>query len=246
MLPLTLCEWKCWRMKILSDVQPSFSCRWLQKPKVTILLITKIRISFEKLWPRFCIWRRLKRCLLFSAKKEGVISNVATLVSPKRFFFLEEIVFCPDVQMWLSFYVGYLYKAIYSYSFRSSVYECLFPDFGSSLRRLVSKMSDWPSWLDGEVLNPWCSLFAAGSKHRGPAMCRMCALISDEAVPWTGRSFCPCFFWHVYFPSIRRCSSPSFPSGGVMEYGEGGCVLEQFGSDFLKQLISAGTPCGQP
>lgn len=25
-----------------------------------------------------------------------------------------------------------------------------------------------------------------------------------------------------------------------MEYGEGGCVLEQFGSDVLKQLISAG------
>lgn len=54
-------------------------------------------------------------------------------------------------------------------------------------------------------------------------------------------------FAHVFFDmfiskvlSIRRCSSPSFPSGGVMEYGEGGCVLEQFGSDVLKQLISAG------
>lgn len=198
----------------ISDVQPSFSCRWLQKPKVTILLITKIRDSFEKLWPRFCIWGPLKRCLLFSAKKDGFISNVATLVSPKSFFFPGKdriLSRCPDVVVFFFFCAAYLYKAIYSHSFRSSVYECFLPISAQVFDGWLQRCRTNRPWLDGEVLNPWCSLFAAGSTHRGPAMCRMCALISDEAVPWTGRSFCPCFFLTCLFPKYSKVFITIFP-----------------------------------
>lgn len=247
MLPLTLCEWKCWQMKILSDVQPSFSCRWLQNPKVTILLITKIRISFEKLWPRFCIWGRLQRCLLFSAKKDGFISNVATLVSPKRCFFSwKRSYFVQMSRCGCFFYVGYLYKAI----FIPILFCHLYMDVSSPISAQVFDgwfqrcRTDRPP-LDGEVLNPWCSLFAAGSKHRGPAMCRMCALISDEAVPWTGRSFCPCVFLTCLFPQYSKVFITIFPvrrCDGIRWSGD--VCLSNLGQIFLSNSFLLGPHVG--
>lgn len=226
MLPLTFCEWKCWQRKILSDVQPSFSCRWLQKPKVTFLLITKIRISFEKLWPRFCIWGRLKRCLLFLLRKMALFRTwplwfpQKVFFSWKRSYFVQMsrcvffLIFMLAIYIYIRRFIPILFCHLYmnvSYRFRLKSSTVGFKDVGLTVPGWMAR-----SWTPGVR----CSRRVPSTG--GPAMCRMCALISDEAVPWTGRSFCPCFSWHVYFQSIRRCSSPSFRSGGVMEYGEAG------------------------
>lgn len=227
----------------ISDVQPSFSCRWLQKPKVTILLITKIRDSFEKLWPRFCIWGPLKRCLLFSAKKDGFISNVATLVSPKSFFFPGKdriLSRCPDVVVFFFFVLpiyirrfipilfGHLYMNVsYRFRLKSSTVGC--KDVGLTV----------PGWM-ARSWTPGVRCSRRVQRTGGPPCVGCVRWFRMRRCHGLEEVFAHVFFWHVYFQNIQRCSSPSFPSGGVMEYGEGGCVLEQFGSDVLKQLISAG------
>ena len=245
MLPLTFCEWKCWQRKILSDVQPSFSCRWLQKPKVTFLLITKIRISFEKLWPRFCIWGRLKRCLLFLLRKMALFRTWPLWFPQKVFFSWKRSYF---VQMsrcvfFFYFYVGYLYIYIrrfipilfchlymnVSYRFRLKSSTVGFKDVGLTVPGWMAR-----SWTPGVR----CSRRVPST---GGPPCVGC-------VRWFRMRRCHGLeevFAHVF---LDMFISKVFE--GVHHHLSGqevwwntvkrGCVLEHFGSDFLKQLISAG------
>ena len=119
--------------------------------------------------------------------------------------------------------------------------ECLFPDFGSSLRRLVSKMSDWPSLVGWRGPEPLVFAVRGGFNAQGARhVSDVCADFGwGGAMDW--KKFLPMFFFDMLiskvFEGVHHHLSRQEVWWNIVKRG---CVLEQFGSDFLKQLISAG------